>query len=68
MKNDGSRTFTPDQILHMDWLCSNVIGQIPPFEEILPASQRMVRELGVYRDSNPAEKEGKVREDFDRVR
>ena len=68
VKNDGSRTFTPDQVLHMDWLCSNVIGQIPPFEEILPVSQRMVRELGVYRDSIPAEKEGKIREDFDRVR
>ena len=68
VKNDGSRTFTPNQVLHMDWLCSNVIGQIPPFEEILPASQRMVRELGVYRDSIPAEKEGKIREDFDRVR
>ena len=68
VKNDGSSTFTPDQILHMDWLCSNVIGQIPPFEEILPASQRMVRELGVYRDSIPAESEGKIREDFDRVR
>ena len=68
VKNDGSRTYTPDQILHMDWLCGNVIGQIPPFEEILPASQRMVRELGVYRDSIPAESEGKIREDFDRVR
>ena len=68
VKNDGSRTFTPDQVLHMDWLCSNVIGEIPPFEEILPASQRMVRELGIYRDSIPAEKEGKIREDFDRVR
>ena len=68
VKNDGSRTFTPDQILHMDWLVENVIGEIPPFEEILPVSQRMVRELGVYRDSIPAEKEGKIREDFDRVR
>ena len=68
VKNDGSRTFTPDQILHMNWLVSNVIGQIPPFEEILPASQRMVRELGIYRDSIPGEKEGKIREDFDRVR
>ena len=68
VKNDGSRTFNPDQVLHMDWLCSNVIGEIPPFEEILPASQRMVRELGIYRDSIPAEKEGKIREDFDRVR
>ena len=68
VKNDGSRTFTPGQILHMDWLVENVIGEIPPFEEILPVSQRMVRELGVYRDSIPAEKEGKIREDFDRVR
>ncbi len=68
VKNDGSITFTPDQLLHMDWLCDNVIGEIPPFEEILPISQRMVRELGVYRDSIPAEKEGKIREDFDRVR
>ena len=68
VKNDGSRTFTPDQVMRMDWLCSNVIGHIPPFEEILPVSQRMVRELGIYRDSIPAEKEGKVREDFDRVR
>ena len=68
VRNDGSRTFTPDQILHMDWLASNVIGQIPPFEEILPASQRMVRELGIYRESIPGEKEGKIREDFDRVR
>ena len=68
VKNDGSRTFAPSQVLQMDWLCSNVIGEIPPFEEILPASQRMVRELGVYRDSIPAEKEGKVREDFDRIR
>ena len=68
VKNDGSRTFTPSQVLHMDWLCDNVIGEIPTFGEILPASQRMVRELGVYRDSIPAEKEGKLREDIDRIR
>jgi hypothetical protein len=68
LRSDGSRKLTPEELLRMDWLCDNVIGQIPPFEEILPASQRMVRELGVYRDSIPAEKEGKVREDFDRVR
>ncbi|MBQ8833916.1 MAG: BMP family ABC transporter substrate-binding protein [Oscillospiraceae bacterium] len=68
VKNDGSRTFTPAQILHMDWLCSNVIGSIPPFEEILPISQNMVRELGIYRDKVPPEKEAKPREDFDRIR
>ncbi len=57
LRNDGSRTLTPDEILHMDWLCDNVDGQIPSFEQILPASRAMVRELGVYRDEIPAEKE-----------
>ena len=60
VRNDGSRTFTPQQLLHMDWLCDNVIGQIPAFEEILPISRRMVRELGVYKDNLPPETEGKA--------
>ena len=55
--NDGSRTFTPDEILHMDWLCENVDGRIPGFDEILPISRAMVRALGVYKDEIPAEKE-----------
>ena len=55
--NDGSRTLPPDEILRMDWLCDNVEGSIPKFEEILPYSQKMVRELGVYRDTIPPEKE-----------
>ena len=57
VKNDGSRSFTPDEILHMDWLCENVEGSIPGFEEILPISRAMVRALGVYKDEIPAEKE-----------
>ena len=57
VKNDGSGTFTPDELLHMDWLCDNVIGAIPTFEEILPMSQTLVRELGIYRDSIPVVKE-----------
>ncbi len=56
--NDGSRSLTPEELLHMDWLCNNVQGHIPAFEEILPYSQRMVRELGIYRDQIPPEKEG----------
>ena len=56
--NDGSRSLTTDELLHMDWLCNNVQGSIPPFEDILPYSQAMVRELGIYRDSIPMEKEG----------
>ena len=57
VKNDGTATFTPDELLHMDWLCSNVTGSIPSFDEILPISQSIVRELGIYRDSIPAVKE-----------
>ena len=60
VRNDGSTTFTPQQLLHMDWLCDNVIGEIPPFEEILPMSRRMVRELGVYKHAIPPEKEVKL--------
>lgn len=57
VKNDGSRSFTPDELLHMDWLCENIEGVIPRFDEILPFAQATVRELGVYRDQIPMEKE-----------
>ena len=57
LKNDGSKIFTPDELLKMDWLCENVVGEIPPFEEVLPMAQPMVRELGLYRDKIPALKE-----------
>ena len=57
VKNDGSRPLTPDEILRMDWLCENVEGRIPGFEEILPISRAMVRALGVYKDEIPAKKE-----------
>ena len=68
VKNDGRRSLSPDELLRMDWLCENVIGQIPPFEEILPYSQTMVRELGIYRDTIAAEKETRHYEDFDHLR
>ncbi len=58
MRNDGSRSLTPEELLHMDWLCNNVHGSIPGFDQILPYSQTMVRELGIYRDQIPPEMEG----------
>ena len=58
--NDGSRTLSPEELLHMDWLCENVEGSIPSFEEIAPFAKDIVRELGVYRDSIPMEKEGSL--------
>lgn len=58
VKNDGTLSFSPDEVLHMDWLCDSVDGTIPEFSEIAPYSQTMVRQLGIYRDSIPKEKEG----------
>ena len=55
--NDGDRSLTPDELLHMDWLCENIEGKIPAFDEIAPFARDMVRELGVYRDTIPMEKE-----------
>ena len=58
--NDGSRSLSTEELLHMDWLCENVEGSIPEFDSLLPYSQAMVRELGIYRDSIPMEKEGSL--------
>ena len=68
VKNDGTRKIPPEELLRMDWLCENVVGKIPPYEEILPISQTMVRELGIYRDSIPTGKEKRRYEDFDHLR
>ena len=62
VKNDGTAVFTPEQILRMDWLCENIIGTIPAADEILPISQKMVRELGIYRDKIPEETGAKASE------
>lgn len=56
--NDGSRSFTPQELLHMDWLCENVEGVIPEFQDVLPFAQPLLRELGVHREQAPKQKEG----------
>ena len=69
VKNENSTTtFTPEELLHMDWLCENVCGSIPTFDEVLPMSRNMVRELGVYREKIPAQKEAKAVENFVHLR
>ena len=57
IQSDGSRRFRPEELLGMDWLCDNVIGSIPTFDQILPVSQPIVRQLGIYRDELPVTKE-----------
>ena len=48
VKNDGSRGFSPEELLHMDWLCENVSGTIPKLADVLPFSREMVKLLGVF--------------------
>ncbi|MDD5863716.1 MAG: BMP family ABC transporter substrate-binding protein [Firmicutes bacterium] len=50
IKSDSTHWFSPEELLHMDWLCDNIVGSIPDDSQILPVSQNMVRELGIYRD------------------
>ena len=68
VKNDGSISLSHDALLHMDWLCDNVIGSIPTYDQILPISQATVRELGIYRDKILVEKEVPAGENFDNLR
>ena len=61
VRSDGIRNLTPEEIMFMDWLCDNVEGTIPEFDQLLPSSQDMVRVLGVYRDKIPPETEEEKR-------
>lgn len=55
--NDGSRWLSPEEILHIDWLCDRVRGSIPSFDELLPMARPLVRLQGVYRDAIPPDKD-----------
>ena len=52
-RTDGTHSLTPDELMHMDWLCENVIGHIPTLEEVIPASRATVRLLGVFQEDVP---------------
>ena len=56
VKNAGESSLSTEELLHMDWLCENVEGVIPSYDDILPFARPVVRELGIYRDTVPAEK------------
>ena len=58
LRSDGTRVFTPEELMDMDWLCDTLDGSIPRFDELLPASQTLVRHLGVERDQLRPEQEG----------
>lgn len=52
--NDGSHTFSAMELLQMDWLCENVVGDFPKYEALLPMSRSMVDVLGVHRSQDEA--------------
>ena len=58
LRTDGSAPLTPQTLLHMDWLCENVDGAIPAFEDLSEKAQALARLQGIYRDDIPPEKEG----------
>ena len=45
----------------MNWLCENIEGTIPQFDELLPQSRSLVRLLGLYRETIPPEVEEAVK-------
>ena len=57
VRNDGSRAFTSEEILGMDWFADSVDGSIPSYNELIPVSRELVRILGIYRDEIPPEKD-----------
>ncbi len=57
LRCDGKQELSAEEIMRMDWLCDNVDGTLPSFDELLPRSQGLVRLLGIYRNTLPPEKE-----------
>ena len=49
--------FRDDELLRMDWLCDNISGSIPEYEDVLPFAQPLVRALGLHRERIPVQKE-----------
>ena len=49
--NDGTKIFKPEELMRLDWLCDNVDGVIPAYDDLLDRSKELVRLLGIYRES-----------------
>ena len=56
IRNDGKKVFSAEEILRMDWLCENVYGSIPSFDELSEKGQAITRLQGIYRDQIPPSK------------
>ena len=54
IRNDGTKSLSPVELLKMDWLCDNVIGTFPKHDEVMPVSRPMVDLLGIYPSTDEA--------------
>ena len=52
VRNEGDKTLTPSELMHMDWLCENVVGSFPKYEALLPHARPMVDILGIAVSKN----------------
>ena len=54
---DGVTPLSAYDLLHMDWLCENVDGHVPEYDEVLPFAKPMLRQQGLHKDKIPPEEE-----------
>ncbi len=47
VQNDPVRSLSPEEIMTMDWLAENVIGSIPPGEELKEQAKPVMKQQGV---------------------
>ena len=57
LRNDGSEDFSSAALMDMDWLCDNIEGSIPSYDELLPFAKETVRLFGLSRNLIIPEKE-----------
>jgi basic membrane lipoprotein Med (substrate-binding protein (PBP1-ABC) superfamily) len=57
LRNDGSEDFSSAALMDMDWLCDNIEGRIPSYDELLPFAKETVRLFGLSRNLIIPEKE-----------
>ena len=45
--DDDEKSLSPDEIIEMDWLCDNVVGYIPTFDQLSSHAKPVVKVQGV---------------------
>ena len=50
LRNDGSHSLSPEEIMQMDWLCSNVVGHIPSLDALRPEALETAKILSLPRE------------------